>query len=70
VDATSMSKDHGSTSWYRTTAPIAPHGEITLRWTVYDSSDGIFDTTTLVDNWQWVTTPSVAVGTAIIPNPK
>ena len=30
---------------------------------VYDSSDGILDTTTLIDNWQWIAEPGVMVTT-------
>jgi len=56
-------EDHGSTGWLQTKAPIPKNSQITLRWTVYDSSDGILDTTTLIDNWQWIATAGVAVGT-------
>ncbi len=35
-----------------------------MRWAVYDSSDGILDTSTLVDNFQWIANAGVAVGTA------
>jgi hypothetical protein len=55
--------DHGSTYWLETKAPIKAHEEITLRWAVYDSSDGLLDTTTLVDNYQWIASPGVQVGT-------
>ena len=50
--------DHGSTYWLETKAPVEPHEEITLRWAVYDSGDGVLDTTTLVDNFQWIATPA------------
>jgi hypothetical protein len=46
--------DHGSTGWLETKAPISPHEQITLRWAVYDSGDGILDTTGLIDNFQWI----------------
>jgi hypothetical protein len=63
--------DHGSTFWLRTSAPVAPNGEIILRWGVYDAGDGVEDTTTLIDNWQWITNAGkVALGTTAVPNPK
>jgi hypothetical protein len=58
--------DHGSTGWLQTKAPVAANSQITMRWIVYDSSDGVLDTTTLVDNWQWIAEPGVAVGTTPI----
>ena len=54
---------------------LAPHhrshraqGEkITVRWAVYDSGDGVLDTTTLIDNFKWIAAPGVTVGTDIVP---
>jgi hypothetical protein len=66
-DSDSLSQDHGSTGWLQTKAPIEPGAEITLRWAVYDSKDGILDTTTLVDHWQWIATAGITVGTTPIP---
>jgi hypothetical protein len=59
--------DHGSTSWLQTKAPVEPNTEITVRWAVYDSGDGILDTTTLIDNWKWIATAGVTVGTDPVP---
>jgi hypothetical protein len=59
--------DHGSTGWLQTTAPVDPGKEITLRWAVYDSGDGVLDTTTLIDNWKWLATPGITVGTNPVP---
>jgi hypothetical protein len=60
---------HAATSWLVTKAPIeAGTTTITMRWGVYDSGDGILDSTTLIDNWQWIATPGTQVGTEpIIP---
>jgi hypothetical protein len=63
-------QDHGSTYWLVTKAPVQPSSDITLRWGVYDSGDGVLDTSTLIDNWQWIATPGTSVGTQGIPNPK
>ncbi len=54
---------HGATGWLTTTAPIAAGEVITMRWTVYDSGDGILDSATLVDNFRWTTQPDNVVGT-------
>jgi hypothetical protein len=61
--------DHAATSWLKTTAPADPGSEITIRWGVYDSGDGVLDSTTLIDNWQWSAEPG-KVGTAPVPDPK
>jgi hypothetical protein len=63
--------DHGSTYWLETKAPVKPHQQITVRWAVYDSGDGVLDTTTLVDNFQWIATAgTVTVGTTPVEQPK
>ncbi len=59
--------DHGSTGWLQTRAPAEPGQEISLRWVVYDSSDGILDSTTLIDSWKWLATPGITVITSPIP---
>ncbi len=62
--------DHGSTGWLQTKAPISPHEELTLRWAVYDSGDGVLDTTTLIDNFQWILdSGSPSIGTTPVPPP-
>jgi hypothetical protein len=60
---TTGGQDHGSTGWLTTTAPVAKNSTIVLRWAVYDSSDGVLDTTALIDNWQWIAEPGVSVAT-------
>jgi hypothetical protein len=62
-------QDHGATSWLATKAPIDPGSEITIRWAVYDSGDGVLDSTTLIDNWQWIAEPGTVVETDPIPDP-
>ena len=67
-DAGGFGQDHGATGWLRTNAPIENKGQaITVQFAVYDSSDGVLDTTTLIDNWRWLASPGVTVGTDIIP---
>ena len=43
----------GSTGWLTTTAPIAPGEDITLRFVIFDESDGIYDSAALIDNFTW-----------------
>lgn len=69
-DPQAYGQDHGSTYWLQTTAPVAPNSLITVRWGVYDSGDGVLDTTTLIDNWQWLATPGTPVGTNPVDDPK
>jgi hypothetical protein len=66
-DSSMKMEDHGSTGWLVTKTPIAPGSEITIRWAVYDSGDGILDTTTLVDHWQWIAKAGITVGTTPVP---
>ena len=67
---TAFGQDHAATSWLQTKAPVEPGAEITIRWAVYDSGDGVLDSTTLVDNWQWIAEPGTTVGTDPVPDPK
>ncbi len=59
--------DHAATGWLRTTAPVAANSEISLRFAVHDSGDGILDSTTLVDNFLWTAEPGTTVGTNPVP---
>ncbi len=51
-------EDHGSTSWLETEAPVSPNQTITLRLVVHDSTDGLFDSLVLVDNFRWKPEPA------------
>jgi hypothetical protein len=67
-DSCAYCQDHGGTGWLRTNAPVENKGQaITLRLAVYDSGDGVLDTTTIIDNWRWIASPGVTVGTDVIP---
>ena len=43
----------GSTGWLTTTAPIAPGEDVTLRFVIFDEGDGFYDSSALIDNFQW-----------------
>lgn len=52
--------DHGGTTWLSTQAPVTPGSEITLRFMIFDSGDGVLDSTVLLDNVRWLpTAPAV-----------
>jgi hypothetical protein len=52
----------GGTGWLTTTAPVLPGETITLQMTIGDVSDGLWDSTVLLDNFAW--------GAATVGNPN
>lgn len=42
-----------ATGWLQTTAPVTPGETITLQFAIWDTSDHIYDSTVLVDNFKW-----------------
>jgi hypothetical protein len=60
---------HAATGWLTTTAPVKPGSEITLRFLVWDSGDGILDSTTIIDDFKWDIS-SGETGTKPSPDPK
>jgi hypothetical protein len=60
----------GATVWVKTQAPVQGGSEVTLRFTVWDGGDQAFDSTVLIDNFQWITSGAVSLGTAVLANPK
>jgi hypothetical protein len=46
----------GSTSWLTTQAPVQPGETITLQFIVWDTGDQIYDSSVIIDNWQWQAT--------------
>ena len=45
--------DGGATGWYKATGGIKPGETFLLAFAVFDMGDSSFDTTALIDNWQW-----------------
>ena len=60
-------EDHAATSWLSTQAPVEPNTEIELLWAVYDSGDGVLDSTAIIDNFRWIAKPGVPVSTNPVP---
>jgi Putative metal-binding motif len=46
----------GSTGWLTTTAPVTPGEELTLRFIIFDEGDHIYDSSVLIDHFQWSVT--------------
>lgn len=55
----------GATGWLTTTVPVEPGSAVSIRWGAYDASDGQFDSTVVMDNWQWITKAGVKLGTQV-----
>jgi Putative metal-binding motif len=51
-----LSSVGGSTGWVTTEAPILPGEIVTVEFVVWDSSDGIFDSASMVDYFRWLQT--------------
>jgi hypothetical protein len=61
----------GATRWLQTQAPATPGSTITVQFTIWDAGNGEYDSTVLIDNFQWnATGGTVTVGTQPIPAPK
>ena len=60
----------GATSWLTSQAPVRGGEEISIRFAMWDTGDANFDSTTLIDNFQWTATPGVSVSTTPLPQPK
>ena len=60
---------HAGTPWLKTSVPATPSSTITLRFVPYDSGDGLFDSTVLIDNFRWIASAGQAPVTAVLPNP-
>jgi hypothetical protein len=62
----------GATTWLISQAPVKGGEEITIRFAMWDTGDANFDSSTLVDNFQWIAThgTQVTVGTTPVPQPQ
>lgn len=61
----------GATRWLASSAPATPGSIITIRFAIWDAGNGQYDSTVLLDNFQWnATGGTVTVGTAPVMMPK
>lgn len=42
-----------STGWLQSTAPVTPGETLTIHFSIWDTSDHIYDSSVLLDNWKW-----------------
>ncbi len=57
----------GATGWLTTQAPVTPGEIITLQFMVWNTGDEAYDSSVLLDNWQWIATDTT-VSTGRPPN--
>ncbi len=50
---TGHSKDGGATGWYRASGGVTPGETFGLALAIFDMGDSTYDTTAIVDRWQW-----------------
>jgi hypothetical protein len=56
--------DAGGTVWLRSTSPVTGGDTVTIRFAIWDTGDQAWDSTALVDNFQWIANGgTVVVGT-------
>jgi hypothetical protein len=65
---TTQSTGGGATGWLQTKAPAQPGEVIELHFIIWDTGDPNYDSSVLIDNWQWVPGPVSAPVTT--PPPK
>jgi hypothetical protein len=54
---------NAATGWLLTTAPVGPNEVITVRFAI-GAADPLFQAISLVDDWQWLTSPETIVATS------
>lgn len=60
--------DAGATAWLVTQAPIAGGANFTIRFAIWDTGDSAWDSTVVMDNFQWIANGgTVTVGTIPVP---
>ncbi len=70
-DTKSKEGPAGATKWLQSQAPATPGSIITIQFTIWDAENGQYDSSVLIDNFQWnATGGTVTVGTTPIPSPK
>jgi hypothetical protein len=60
-----FAEDAGGTGWLQTTAPVEGAQEFNVRFAIWDTGDNAYDSTVLIDGFEWIATP----GTTVITQP-
>jgi hypothetical protein len=63
------SKMAGATSWLTTQAPVTGGEEFTISFIIFDTGDQAYDSSVLIDNFQWIATPGQTVTISTTPTP-
>jgi hypothetical protein len=58
--------DAGATVWLRSQAPVTPGQELDVRFAIWDTGDAYWDSTVIIDNFQWILEGSPGVETTPI----
>ena len=61
---------HAASAWLQSQVPVNAGQKIQLRLAIWDSQDGVLDSTAAVDNFQFTADQGTGVGTVIVPNPN
>jgi hypothetical protein len=60
----------GATDWLQTTAPIVSGEDLVIHFSIWDQGDHVWDSTVLIDNWEWSPNPAtIKTGKPAIPPP-
>ncbi len=60
----------GATRWLESEAPVKGGDEVTIRFAIWDTGNQQYDSTVLIDNFQWIAQPGVSVTTKPVPSPR
>jgi hypothetical protein len=53
LEGTGYIFDGGATGWYQATGGVKPGETFLLAFGIFDMGDSTYDTTAIIDNWQW-----------------
>jgi hypothetical protein len=62
-----QSTSGGATGWLTTQAPVVPNETIELEFIIWDTGDGVWDSSVLLDHFQWVPSEVTGPGTTRPP---
>jgi hypothetical protein len=57
---------HAASAWLRSLSPVTPGSIINLRFAIWDSTDGVLDSTVVIDDFRW-RAEGGKVGTVVTP---
>jgi len=68
LQGTGFGPGEGGTTWLQTSAPVTGGQTFSIRFATWDVGDSAYDSTTIIDNFQWVANGgTVTVGTIPVP---